>query len=77
MATPTDDNEADGNLGKYIVRLIWRRYTSGFIPAVLKNSSILRIAPLLCPNIHEKGKGVLQKVKSIFFPVSHALNRGE
>ena len=27
MATPTDDNEADGNLGKYIVRLIWRRCT--------------------------------------------------
>ena len=39
----------------------------GFIPAVLKNSSILRIAPLLCPNIHEKGNGVLQEVKSIYF----------
>lgn len=28
MATPTDDNAADGNLDKYRVRLIWRRYTS-------------------------------------------------
>ena len=34
MATPTDDNEADGNLGKYIVRLIWRRYTR-VLPLVL------------------------------------------
>ena len=23
---PTDDNAADGNLGKYRVQLIWRRY---------------------------------------------------
>lgn len=28
VATPTDDNAADGNLDKYRVRLIWRRYTS-------------------------------------------------
>ena len=28
VATPTDDNTADGNLDKYRVQLIWRRYTS-------------------------------------------------
>lgn len=27
MATPTDDNTADGNLDKHRVQLIWRRYT--------------------------------------------------
>ena len=33
MATPTDDNAADGNLDKYRVRLIWRRYTSNELSA--------------------------------------------
>ena len=42
-------------------------FPTGFIPAVLKNSSILRMAPLLCPKIHEKGAGVLQAVNSIYF----------
>ena len=46
------------------------------MPAVLKNSSIFRIAPLLCPNIHENGNGVLQEVKTIyFFPFRRGLGK--
>ncbi|MCD8398452.1 MAG: hypothetical protein LUD12_14960 [Lachnospiraceae bacterium] len=33
MATSTDDNEADGNSGKYKVEIIWRRGTSTGFPS--------------------------------------------
>ncbi len=40
-----------------------------------KNSFILWIAPLLCPNIHEKGKGVLQVRSKYFLPCRCGLGK--